>query len=105
MAHTERSCALTCAARDRVIRRHLRVSSIGLNLSEVVLPGMSGPDPSSMVKEMFTGTAVLPPSTFPGEELIAQGQLAPENVTLEHSLTDAELAARVRLAIADEPSS
>jgi CheY-like chemotaxis protein len=70
-----------------------------LLLTDVLLPGMSGPELAVVVKERRPGIRVLYMSAFPTEELIAQKRIEPGSVTLEKPFTLEQMATGVRAAL------
>jgi CheY-like chemotaxis protein len=76
-----------------------------LLLTDVVLPGTSGPELAAAVRERWPGVRVLLMSAFPAEELVAQGRIARGTATLEKPFTDEQLAQRLREALADAGAS
>ena len=75
-----------------------------LLLTDIVMPGMNGPELVSEVQRRTSGMRVLYMSAFPAEELVAQGRIPEGVAVLEKPFTDEALASRVLQALAD-PSS
>ena len=75
-------------------------ASIDLLLTDVVLPGMGGPELAVVASELVPGIRTLLMSAFPGQELVLQGRIDPGTVTLEKPFTSEEAAMRVRQALA-----
>ena len=71
-----------------------------LLLTDVVLPGLSGPELTKLAQEKSPGLRCLLMSAFPAEELVAQGRIAPGTLTLEKPFTDEQLVEKIRLALA-----
>jgi CheY-like chemotaxis protein len=79
----------------------LRARSIVLDLllTDVVLPGMSGPELIVAAREQRPRLAVLLMSAFPQEELVAHGRIEPGTPTLEKPFTDKALGLKVHEAL------
>ncbi|MEZ5978730.1 MAG: PAS domain S-box protein [Planctomycetota bacterium] len=73
---------------------------VDLVLSDVVLPGTSGPELARIVERRRPGTRVLLMSAFPATELVARGRIAPGTDTLEKPFLDEELCAKVHAVLA-----
>ena len=73
--------------------------SIDLLLSDVVLPGMSGPALADKARALYPDLEVLYMSAFPAEELVRQGRIAPGTVTIAKPFGPNEVASKVRAAI------
>mgnify|MGYP003663748677 FL=1 len=76
-------------------------ATVDLLLTDVVLPGMSGPELADAVKGIYPEIQILFMSAFPTEELIAQKRVAPGTITLEKPFGDEQLAEQVRKALAN----
>jgi CheY-like chemotaxis protein len=70
-----------------------------LLLTDVVLPGMSGPELTKVAHEKNPGIRVLLMSAFPAEELVAQGRIVPGTPTLEKPFSDDQLFQKIRDAL------
>jgi two-component system cell cycle sensor histidine kinase/response regulator CckA len=77
--------------------------SIDLLLTDVVLPGMGGPELAAVASEMVPGMRVLFMSAFPSEQLVSQGRISAGTTTLEKPFTDEEVARKIRGALAGDP--
>ncbi|HXE58947.1 MAG TPA: response regulator [Gemmatimonadales bacterium] len=73
---------------------------IDLLLTDVVMPGMSGPELARRLARRRPGLRVLYMSGFSEEAIARHGELSPGSLLLEKPFTIAELVARVRQALA-----
>jgi CheY-like chemotaxis protein len=67
----------------------------GLLLTDVVLPGMSGPELARRVAELAPGTAVLLTSGYPEGEIDRRGLLAPGAAFIQKPFTPEALVSMV----------
>jgi DNA-binding NtrC family response regulator len=73
---------------------------VALVLTDVVLPGMSGPELACRVAELAPGTPVLLTSGYPDGEIARRGLLAPGAAFIPKPFTPEALVTAVRRAIA-----
>jgi len=73
---------------------------VALVLTDVVLPGMSGPELAGRVAELAPGTPVLLTSGYPDGEIARRGLLAPGAAFIPKPFTPEALVTAVRRAIA-----
>ncbi|HTC23054.1 MAG TPA: MASE1 domain-containing protein [Gemmatimonadales bacterium] len=73
----------------------------GLVLSDVVLPGMSGPELARRVEEVAPGTPILLTSGYPDGEIDRRGLLAPGAAFIQKPFTPEALVRRVRQVIGE----
>jgi PAS domain S-box-containing protein len=76
-----------------------------LLLTDVVLPGMSGPEFAKVARTKRPGIRVLLMSAFPAEELVAQGRIVRGTPTLEKPFSDEQLVRKIREALDDDGNS
>jgi len=72
---------------------------VDLVFSDVVMPGMGGPELAARVAETRPGTAVLLMSGYPGDVVARSGRFPPGAHFIGKPFTAAELTAKVREAI------
>jgi PAS domain S-box-containing protein len=89
--------ALECVARAR--------DRIAMVLTDVVMPGMSGPELARRVGEVAPGTRVLLMSGYPDGEIGRRGLLAPEAGFIQKPFTPEALVRMVRRTIPPEGRS
>jgi len=77
-----------------------RGDGIDLLLTDVVLPGMSGPELVEAAHAIRPGLAVLYMSAFPLDELVAQGRVPPGTPSLEKPFDSEDVGVKVRAALA-----
>ena len=77
---------------------------IHLMMTDVVMPGMSGPQLASRIAALRPGMRVLYTSGYPDDALGPLGELAPGTAFLQKPLTPDALADRVR-EVLDEHGS
>jgi CheY-like chemotaxis protein len=73
---------------------------VGLVLTDVVLPGMSGPELAERVAELLPGTPVLLTSGYPDGEIGRRGLLAPGAAFIQKPFTPEALVSMVRQTLA-----
>lgn len=73
---------------------------IDLLLTDVVMPGMSGPELAAIVRAAHPGTALLFTSGYAGDVIADRAVLGPEATLIEKPYTKAVLAASVQAALA-----
>ena len=69
---------------------------IDLLLTDIVMPGMNGPELAEEVRRRSPETKILFMSAFPRESLLGEGRIQPEDASMEKPFSDDELASRVR---------
>ena len=72
---------------------------IDLVLTDVVLPGLSGPEVVQRIRAHHPQAATLYMSAYPNEYLIEQGRIPADQASLEKPVADKILTARVREAL------
>jgi PAS domain S-box-containing protein len=72
---------------------------LGLVLTDVVLPGMSGPELARRVGEVAPGTPILLASGYPDGEIARRGLLAPGAAFIQKPFTPEALVRKVRQVI------
>ncbi|MCP3918053.1 MAG: PAS domain S-box protein [bacterium] len=80
--------------------RAARGSRIDLLLTDVVLPGMSGPELVETVREIAPQLPSLFMSAFPQAELVAQGRIEAGTPTIEKPFGQQDVSEKVRAALA-----
>jgi PAS domain S-box-containing protein len=91
---------LECAngpAAERLVAEH--VGEIHLLLTDVVLPGQSGPETAERILGLRPGTKVLFVSGYTGGDLTGQRVLPPDSALLQKPFTIGEMARKVREAL------
>jgi two-component system cell cycle sensor histidine kinase/response regulator CckA len=81
-----------------------RFEPIDLLVTDVVMPGIAGPALAKRLREIRGDLPVLYISGYAPEEILARGARLTRDWFLEKPFTLEELAARVREALADEPT-
>jgi PAS domain S-box-containing protein len=84
-----------------LLRRH--ALPIGMLLTDVVMPGMSGPEVAKAVTAMRPGTQVLYTSGYTNSQIDHHGVLEPGIAFLQKPFTAADLTGKVR-SLLDEPA-
>jgi PAS domain S-box-containing protein len=72
---------------------------VDLLLTDVQMPGMSGPDLASALRRQQPNLRVLYMSAYPHDHLVAQKRIRAADTSLEKPFSDEELAAKVRHAL------
>jgi PAS domain S-box-containing protein len=84
-------------AAERLVKEH--ISEIHLLLTDVVMPGQSGPETAERILALRPRTKVLFVSGYSGSDLAGQGVLPPGSALLQKPFTIGELARKVRGAL------
>jgi PAS domain S-box-containing protein len=69
---------------------------IDLVLTDVIMPGLGGPDLARRIQDQRPESRVLYMSALPRDLLVEQGRMAPNQPYIEKPFSDAELSARIR---------
>lgn len=87
-----------CAADGNEAARIIasRRDPIDLLLTDIVVPGPSGPEVAELARARWPSTRVLFMSAYPRELLLQQGRIKAGQITLEKPFTDEQLASRMR---------
>lgn len=80
-----------------------RGDEIDLVLTDVILPGMSGPELVEAAREFVPGLSALFMSAFPHEDLVARRRLDPSARSLAKPFSSEELFAKLREALGRHP--
>lgn len=86
------------AAHDEEVRRILDEygGPIDVVLTDMVLPGKSGPEIAEQVRASRSNVRVIYVSAHPNEVLVSDGRLSPNTLTLQKPFTERALVTRVR---------
>lgn len=76
-----------------------RLEPIDLLLTDIVVPGPTGPQIAELARAKWPATQVLFMSAYPRELLLQQGRIEAGQLTLEKPFTEEQLALKMREAL------
>jgi CheY-like chemotaxis protein len=75
-----------------------RETPVDVLLTDVVVPGPTGPEIAALARAKWPALRVIFMSAYPRDVLLQQGRIQPSNVTLEKPFTEEQLLAKLREA-------
>lgn len=87
-------CAVDGNEAARIIEA--RLEAVDLLLTDIVVPGPTGPEIAELARAKWPCTQVIFMSAYPRDLLLQQGRISAGQVTLEKPFTEEQLALKMR---------